>query len=149
MYRAETESQAEIAASFIDWGISTADSIIMVKESAPNTPIIASGGLRSGVDIAKTIALGASLGGMAGPFIKAANVSSEKVSEVIETVSKQLQISMFAAGVRDIPQLKEKTGPRWAAWYSAPQGLPLPYPWARHQRPACWLLLLPLPFQKR
>jgi isopentenyl-diphosphate delta-isomerase len=107
MYRAETESQAKIAASFIDWGIPTADSILMVKETTPNTPIIASGGLRSGVDIAKTIALGASLGGMAGPFIKAANVSSEKVSEVIETVNKQLQISMFAAGVQNIPQLKE------------------------------------------
>jgi isopentenyl-diphosphate delta-isomerase len=107
MYRAETESQAEIAASFIDWGIPTADSILMVKETAPNTPIIASGGLRSGVDIAKTIALGASVGGMAGPFIKAANISAEKVSEVIETVSKQLQITMFASGVKDIPQLKK------------------------------------------
>jgi isopentenyl-diphosphate delta-isomerase len=107
MYRAETESQAEIAASFIDWGIPTADSILMVKETAPNTPIIASGGLRSGVDIAKTIALGASVGGIAGPFIKAANISAEKVSEVIETVSKQLQITMFASGVKDIPQLKK------------------------------------------
>jgi isopentenyl diphosphate isomerase/L-lactate dehydrogenase-like FMN-dependent dehydrogenase len=44
---------------------------------------------------------------MAGPFIKAANVSAEAVHELIITVSKQIQISMFAAGVRDIPQLNQ------------------------------------------
>lgn len=107
MHRAETESQAKIAASFIDWGIPTADSILMVKETAPNIPIIASGGLRSGLDIAKTIALGAAIGGMAGPFIKAANVSTEKVTEVIETITKQIQITMFAAGVQNISQLSQ------------------------------------------
>jgi isopentenyl-diphosphate delta-isomerase len=107
MHRAETESQAKIAASFIDWGIPTADSILMVKEAAPNIPIIASGGLRSGVDIAKSIALGATLGGMAGPFIKAANISTEQVSEVINTITKQIKISMFAAGVQNISQLSQ------------------------------------------
>jgi isopentenyl-diphosphate delta-isomerase len=105
MHRAETQSQAEIAASFIDWGIPTADSILMVKEAVPAVPIIASGGLRTGVEITKTIALGAALGGMAGPFIKAANISAEAVSEVIETISRQIQISMFVAGAQDIPQL--------------------------------------------
>ena len=107
MHRAETQSQSEIAASFLDWGIPTAESIQMVKAAVPDTPIIASGGLRSGVDIAKTIALGAALGGMAGPFIKAANQSSEDVSLVIETTIKQLQISMFAAGVQNIEQLSK------------------------------------------
>lgn len=105
MHRAQSASQAQVAASFIDWGIPTAESIQMVKQALPDIPIIASGGLRTGVDIAKTIALGASLGGLAGPFIKAANISAEAVSEVIETLSRQIQISMFAAGVGDIPEL--------------------------------------------
>ena len=107
MHRAETESQAQVAASFIDWGIPTAESLQMVREVLPETPLVASGGLRSGVDIAKTIALGASLGGMAGPFIKAAHRSAEAASELIETTRRQLQISMFAAGVKDITQLSK------------------------------------------
>jgi isopentenyl-diphosphate delta-isomerase len=59
------------------------------------------------VDIAKSIALGATLGGMAGPFIKAANISTEQVSEVINTITKQIKISMFAAGVQNISQLSQ------------------------------------------
>lgn len=105
MYRAKTQSQAEIAASFLNWGIPTAESLIMVKRAVPDTPVIASGGLRTGVDIAKTIALGASLGGMAGPFIKAASQSEEAVYELIQTVNKQIQISMFAAGVQNVSGL--------------------------------------------
>jgi isopentenyl-diphosphate delta-isomerase len=107
MHRAENEAQAQIAAGFIDWGIPTADSIQMVKKAVPDIPVIASGGLRSGVDIAKTIALGAAIGGMAGPFIKAAYVSTEAVSELIEITRRQIQISMFAAGVHDIRQLSQ------------------------------------------
>ena len=68
-YRIENESLARVAAAFKDWGIPTADSVRQVREAAPELIVFASGGLRSGVEIAKCIALGARLGGMAGPFL--------------------------------------------------------------------------------
>lgn len=105
MYRAETEFQRQLAAAFRGWGIPTADSIMQVKQAAPQLTVIASGGLRSGVDIAKCIALGASIGAMAGPFLKAADVSTEQVIELIQRTKREIQVCMFAAGIADIQQL--------------------------------------------
>jgi isopentenyl-diphosphate delta-isomerase len=79
----------------------------MVKRAAPHLPIIASGGIRSGIDIAKAIALGASIGGMAGPFLKAATISAEAVAETLEETIRVLRIAMFAAGARDIAALQQ------------------------------------------
>ncbi len=105
MHRAEDPSQARLAAAFLEWGNTTAESIQAVRAVSPDIPIFASGGLRSGIDIAKCIALGASLGGMAGPFLKAAVESTEQVSGVIEEVRRELQVCMFAAGIKDLDQL--------------------------------------------
>ncbi len=107
MHRAENELQRKVASAFIDWGIPTAESIQIVRQAAPEPPIFASGGIRSGVDIAKSIALGATMGGMAGPFLKAASKSSEAVSQVIQRVIREIQISMFAAGAGDLKSLGE------------------------------------------
>lgn len=106
MHRAEDKSQARIAATFIGWGIPTVDSLIEVRNTLPDLPIFASGGLRNGLDIAKCIALGATLGGMAGPFIKAAVDSTEAVIETIETVKRELRVCMFAAGAVNIQALQ-------------------------------------------
>lgn len=109
MYRAKSEKQARLASNFIDWGIPTAESIQMVKQHVPDTLIFASGGLRTGIDIAKCIALGAHLGGMASPFLKAAIISSEVVIEVIEEIKQQLTVCMFAAGAKNLTQLSTTT----------------------------------------
>lgn len=106
MHRAKKPSQARLAAAFADWGITTSESIIQVREALRSMRIFASGGLRSGVDIAKCIALGAELGGMAGPFLKAANQSAKAVSETIEEVARELRVTMFAAGAADIASLQ-------------------------------------------
>ena len=66
----------------------------------------ASGGLKDGLDIAKCIALGAALGGMAGPFLRAAAVSDEKAIEIIRLTTRQIQVSIFAAGVGRLEDLK-------------------------------------------
>jgi len=66
MHRAEDESRKRLAAAFLDWGIPTSEAILNVRRAAPTLPIFASGGLRSGLDIAKCIALGANLGGDLG-----------------------------------------------------------------------------------
>ena len=107
MHRAQDEYQARLAAAFIDWGVPTADSILNVKRAAPQVAIIASGGLRDGTDIAKSIALGAVLGGMASPFLKAAARSLEDTIQTIRLIQRQIQVSMFAAGVRDLDQLRQ------------------------------------------
>jgi isopentenyl-diphosphate delta-isomerase len=107
MHRSQNESQARLAAAFIDWGIPTADSILVARKGAPEVMIFASGGLRDGLDIAKCIALGASLGGMAGPFLKAAAISQESVVQTIREVQRELQVCMFAAGARDLPALRQ------------------------------------------
>ncbi|MCW5873484.1 MAG: type 2 isopentenyl-diphosphate Delta-isomerase [Anaerolineales bacterium] len=106
MHRAKNPSQARLAAAFVDWGIPTAESIMQVRQAAKTMRIFASGGLRSGVDVAKGIALGAELGGMAGPFLKAAVKSSKAVVETIHEISRELQVAMFAAGAGDINSLQ-------------------------------------------
>lgn len=106
MHRAGDESQARLAAAFVDWGISTADSILNVRRSAPHLAIIASGGLRNGIDIAKCIALGASLGGMASPFLKAAAHSIDSTIASIAEVRREMQVCMFAAGAGDLDTLR-------------------------------------------
>ena len=107
MHRAEDEKQANLAAIFVDWGIPTAESILNVRKSAPGLAIFASGGLRTGIDIAKCIALGASLGGMAAPFLKAAAISVDQTIDVIKEIQRQIQVCMFAAGIRNLDDLKD------------------------------------------
>lgn len=105
MYRAPDEFTRQLAATFVDWGIPTAQSILNVRKVAPGMLIFASGGLRNGLDIAKSLALGATLGGMAGPFLKAAAESTEKVVELIRLVARQLQVTMFACGAASLADL--------------------------------------------
>ena len=106
MHRAKSSERAAVAAAFIDWGIPTADAIIDVRQALPDIPLIASGGLRSGIDVAKCLALGADLGGMAGPLLKAATISTEAVIAHIDQIVAQIQVSMFATGSADIPALR-------------------------------------------
>ena len=107
MYRAQNERQARLAAAFIDWGIPTAESILNIRAAAPEMIIFASGGLRVGTDIAKSIALGATLGGMAGPYLKAATQSVEETILTIHEIKRELQICMFTSGNPDLESLKQ------------------------------------------
>jgi len=106
MHRSNDPYQARLAGAFIDWGIPTTQALISVQSAVPGMIIFASGGVRDGLDIAKSIALGASLGGMAGPFLKAANDSLEATIATIQLIQKQIQVAMFASGAADIANLK-------------------------------------------
>ncbi len=106
-HRAPTGFYARVARSFADWGIPTAESIQMVRTGAPGLPIFASGGLQDGIDVAKCIALGARMGGLAGRFLSAAVSSAEAVGEVIRELQTQLRVAMFAAGASDLDVLRE------------------------------------------
>ena len=105
MHRSPDEFTSQLSASFVNWGIPTADSILNVKRAAPNMRVFASGGLKDGLDIAKCLALGATLGGMAGQFLKAAAISTEKVLELILLTKRQIEVVMFGVGVSRIDQL--------------------------------------------
>jgi isopentenyl-diphosphate delta-isomerase len=68
--------------------------------------VIGSGGVRHGLDVAKAIALGAHLAGMAYPFLAAALESSERVLETIERTVQELKIAMFCTGARTVEELR-------------------------------------------
>lgn len=106
MHRAPDETLRRLAGSFIAWGIPTADSIRAVKRAAPSAIVIASGGLRDGIDIAKCLALGASMGGMAGPFLKAAAISTDRVARLLQLIKQQIRVTMFACGAKDLESLR-------------------------------------------
>ena len=107
MHRLEDPAQAQTAAAFLNWGIPTAVAVSRLRQSYPDLPLIASGGLRNGIDLAKCIALGADLGGMAGPFLKAAAQSREGVLAQIRQTTRELRICMFATGNPDLAGLKK------------------------------------------
>lgn len=106
MYRAPTARHARVAGTFIDWGIPTAVSLQYCKEAAPHLPVFASGGIRNGIDVAKCIALGADLVGLAGDFLRAADQDGvDGVIEMAEILSDELRIAMFASGAKDLAAL--------------------------------------------
>lgn len=106
MHRIPDPGRARVAAAFRNWGIPTAESILQVRQAAPDILIFASGGLRDGIDIAKCIALGACLGGMAGPFLKTAVQSLEMTLALIHEIRREIQISMFASGAANLSELR-------------------------------------------
>jgi isopentenyl-diphosphate delta-isomerase len=106
-HRAATEAQRRVAGAFIGWGLPTADSIRAVRRAAPELPIIASGGLRDGIDVCKCLVLGASLAGLAGPFLRAAADSTQAVVEEIDVLTRTLRIAMFAIGAQDLASLRD------------------------------------------
>jgi isopentenyl-diphosphate delta-isomerase len=97
--------RAQTAGAFVDWGIPTAQSIRIARAIFKDRPIFASGGLKDGVDIAKCLALGARMGGMAGIFLKAANDSLESTIKTMDMIVNQIRIAMFACGARDLQAL--------------------------------------------
>ena len=105
MHRAPDEFTRQLAATFVGWGIPTAESILNVKKAAPNMTVFASGGIKDGLDIAKCIALGATLGGMAGQFLKAAAISTDNVIEMIKLTKRQIEVTMFATGAANLKEL--------------------------------------------
>ncbi len=104
--RARGKSGHNIAASFASWGIPTAQSIDMVRRGAPGLTLIASGGIRTGVDAAKAIALGADAVGIAAPLLKAATISVEQAVVALQEMIEGLKTSMFCLGAANLKELK-------------------------------------------
>ncbi|HDY74466.1 MAG TPA: type 2 isopentenyl-diphosphate Delta-isomerase, partial [Euryarchaeota archaeon] len=95
-----------LAERFWDWGVPTAISTIEVVENTGLT-VISTGGVRSGVDVAKALALGASAGGMALPLLGAAMKSPDAVIKVLNRVIEELKIAMFLMGAGSVSELRQ------------------------------------------
>jgi isopentenyl-diphosphate delta-isomerase len=104
-HRASDDRMRNIARSFWDWGIPTAESIRMVRRAAPGKTIIASGGIRTGIDVAKAIALGADAAGMAAPFLQPAAAGPDAVIYKLEEIALELRTAMFCIGATNLAEL--------------------------------------------
>jgi isopentenyl-diphosphate delta-isomerase len=101
---ARRADDVEIGELFAGWGITTPESIAALR-TVPGLTVIGSGGLRNGIDVAKSIALGADVAGMAYPFLRAATESADAVYEKITRTIQELKICMFCVGARTIREL--------------------------------------------
>ncbi len=101
----ERAGDLDLGEVFAGWGIPTPLSIQQVR-SVPGLTVIASGGLRNGLDVAKALALGADLAGMAFPFLQPATESPERVVEKVQRIVLELKICMFCLGVTTVAELR-------------------------------------------
>jgi isopentenyl-diphosphate Delta-isomerase len=95
---ARTERRRVMGERFGEWGIPTANSIRNVRSVSADLPLIACGGLRNGIDLAKALALGADLGAMARPFLLKAHEGEDALEDFIADTLNELRICMFGAG---------------------------------------------------
>jgi isopentenyl-diphosphate Delta-isomerase len=93
--------------TFTDWGIPTEEALVTVRQAVPDLQIVASGGLRTGLDIAKAIALGADLSAFGQPLLAAALESPDKVIEFILAIIQEIKIAMLCVGAKNLDELKK------------------------------------------
>ncbi|NTW00932.1 MAG: type 2 isopentenyl-diphosphate Delta-isomerase [Oscillochloris sp.] len=107
-FRQPSEQGRRVAGAFADWGISTADCVRQVRAALPDVTIIGSGGIRTGVDVAKAVALGADLAGTAKPALADAinERGAEAVVEGLQGFIRELRVAMFCAGCVDLHALR-------------------------------------------
>jgi isopentenyl-diphosphate delta-isomerase len=103
--RCDDDRGREVSRAFLRWGIPTARCLIDVRRALPDLPVVASGGMRTGVDAAKAMALGANVAGIAGPLLRAAAVSEETVHAALQAIVTELRIAMFAVGAPGVERL--------------------------------------------
>jgi isopentenyl-diphosphate delta-isomerase len=107
-FRHTSARRRNVAAAFAGWGIPTTEAIKDVRAALPRIPLIGSGGVRSGVDVAKAIALGADLAGSAAThlFAIAGTDGPDAAIEGLQGMLDELRIAMFCAGVPNLPALR-------------------------------------------
>jgi isopentenyl-diphosphate delta-isomerase len=105
--RAENPLQRRLGQTFADWGLPTAECVVAIRQQHPTIPLIASGGLRNGLEVAKVLALGADLAGLALPFLQGASQSPEALDELVRLLKAELSTVLFCTGNSTIAHLKQ------------------------------------------
>lgn len=104
--RATDLRQRRLGQTFADWGWPTAECLEQIRAIAPTVPLIASGGIRNGLEAAKAIALGADLVGFAHPFLLAANDSEESALLLAECLVEELRTVLLCTGSANFATLR-------------------------------------------
>jgi len=104
--RAKDNRQRHLGQVFTDWGLPTAECITAIRSVNSTIPLIASGGLKNGLDLAKSMALGADLAGLARQFLVAAIESEAAVDELVKFLIAELEIVLFCTGNPNLSALK-------------------------------------------
>ena len=105
--RSRHQDASKTGEVFRDWGIPTAYSLSALLASEISLPLIATGGIRSGLSVAKAVALGAHLVGVGLPLLRAAVTSAEAVEHVMNQLIQELKITMVATGSQDLSSLRK------------------------------------------
>jgi isopentenyl-diphosphate Delta-isomerase len=105
--RSGDAARERIAEAFADWGYPTPRATAALRAALPSVPLVASGGIRDGVHIAKALALGADVAGLALPFLRAADESEGAVAALIDELVTALRIAMFATASRNVADLRD------------------------------------------
>jgi isopentenyl-diphosphate delta-isomerase len=105
--RAEDSQQRRLGATFANWGIPTADCVRSIRILSETVPLIASGGLRNGLDMAKAIALGADVAGMALPFLQAASESQAALYKLVDVLIAELTTVLFCTGCATVADSRQ------------------------------------------
>jgi isopentenyl-diphosphate delta-isomerase len=106
-FRSADPQRKAIGATFRDWGIPSAEAVLDCRRAlGEGYPIVATGGLRSGLDAATALALGADVAGFALPFLRAADESEEAAAALGSRFVEELRIATFCAGARAVTGLR-------------------------------------------
>ncbi len=103
----DNEKLKRTAETFRDWGIATTEGLVAAVALRPDYMVWASGGLRSGLDAAKTVAMGATLAGFAKPLIEAALGGEECLDQTMQALEYEFKTALFCTGAKDVAQLRE------------------------------------------
>ncbi len=107
-FRAPDQSpQAVVGRRLAGFGVPTAASVVNAKAAMGDRPVVASGGIRTGMDIAVAIALGADVAAMASPLLKAAEEGLEALELALETIIYELKVICFCTGAKDLQALRK------------------------------------------
>jgi isopentenyl-diphosphate delta-isomerase len=106
--RATDPLQRGIGERFASWGIPTAESVVACRRALPDRVVIASGGIRDGLEVAKALALGADAVAIALPLLRAAERSADEVEEVLRRIVAELRTVMFLTGSATVAELRRR-----------------------------------------
>ena len=106
--RAEDAISKSAAETFKDWGIHTVRSLEFAKNISPDFKIWSSGGIRSGLDGAKSLSMGASMVGIAKPILEAALKSEDELLNYMDRVDFELRVALFCTGSVNIRSIKDR-----------------------------------------